>query len=421
MKGLKNYLSDFIDRAGGFIFFSTVISRLLSFLASWVALQLIPNKELGIVLFSWNIITFLTPLVGLGLHQSYIRYGAMTVSEKEKKALLKYVIKKGSLVSLGITFVVSIFSFFFNFNIEKTGYYLIYFSFIFLPLFLFEILKVKYRLFHQNKKHAFLEIIYNIILVLLITVLSCFLQEMGYIIALITAPTLSILLFIKELKTTKKEYKKPTFINLEFWKYGIFGSLSNVATMLLFAIDILLIGNLLKDAEQITVYKYVSLIPFSMLFLPRVFITTDFVSFTEKIADQKFIKNYIKNYLILFSLISFLFVTISYLFSKQLLSFFDISFIHYTDSFMILSIGICGVLILRGLFGNLLSSIGAIKANFYITAFALIINYIANSKLIPLYGITGAAITSALLMWFTGILSMILFFLKYNKNNTKHL
>ncbi len=417
MKGVKNYLSDFINRAGGFIFFSTILSRLLSFFASWVALQLIPNKELGIVLFSWNIITFLTPLVGLGLHQSYIRYGAMTVSEKEKKALLNYVIKKGSLVSLGITFVISMFGFFFNFNIEKTGYYLIYFSFIFLPLFLFEILKVKYRLFHQNKKYAFLEIIYNIILVLLITVLSYFLQEMGYITALITAPTLSILLFIKELKTNNKTYKKPTFINLEFWKYGIFGGLSNVATTLLFAIDILLIGNLLKDTEQITVYKYVSLIPFSMLFLPRVFITTDFVSFTEKITDQKFIKNYIKNYLILFSLISFLFVAISYLFSKQLLSFFDISFIHYTDSFMILSIGICGILILRGLFGNLLSSIGAVKANFYITVVALIINYITNSKLIPLYGITGAAITSALLMWFTGVLSMILFVLKYRKQH----
>ncbi len=402
-----------MNRSGGFIFFSTIISRLLSFLASWIALQLIPNKELGTVLFSWNIITFLIPLTGLGLHQSYIRYGALTTSKKEKSSLLNYVIKKGSWASLAITFILSCFGFFFNFNLEKTGTYLIYFSFIFLPLFLFEVLKIKYRLYHQNKKHAFLEIIYNCILVTLITILSAYFSETGYIIALIIAPTLSVLLFIRDVKTNKKEYKKPAFINLEFWKYGFFGSLSNVATMLLFAIDILLIGNILNNAEQVTTYRYLSLLPFSMLFLPRVFMTTDFVAFTEKIYDRSFIKNYIKNYLSLFFIICCLFVATSYLFSNQILSFFDSSFTNYSNSYLILSIGVCGILIFRGLFGNLLSSIGAVRINFYITLIALVINYFANSKLIPLYGIKGAAITSAILMWFTGILSMLLFIFKY--------
>ena len=67
-----------------------------------------------------------------------------------------------------------------------------------------------------------------------------------------------------------------------------------------FVIDILLIGYLLEDTEMITNYRYISLIPFSLLFLPRVFIATDFVTFTENIFQKKYIINYIKSYMLFF-------------------------------------------------------------------------------------------------------------------------
>ena len=62
-----------------------------------------------------------------------------------------------------------------------------------------------------------------------------------------------------------------------------FASLSNVVTQLLFVIDILLIGYLLNDSEMVTNYKYISLVPLSLLFLPRAFMNADFVAFTENI------------------------------------------------------------------------------------------------------------------------------------------
>jgi O-antigen/teichoic acid export membrane protein len=68
------------------------------------------------------------------------------------------------------------------------------------------------------------------------------------------------------------------------------------------------------------------------------------------------------------------------------------------------------------LFGNLLSSIGKIELNYYIISIAIVINIISNYYLIPLYGIKGAAITSAILMWFTGILSWLSFLYFFRKN-----
>ena len=84
----------------------------------------------------------------------------------------------------------------------------------------------------------------------------------------------------------------------------------------------------------------------------------------------------------------------------------------------VVAIFISGILILRGLFGNLLSSIGKSHINFVIILIAIGLNIILNYYLIPIYEIFGAAITSAILMWFTGIICMLFFFYYYNKQNS---
>ena len=123
-------------------------------------------------------------------------------------------------------------------------------------------------------------------------------------------------LFIKKFNISLGIKNSLEITNGSFWRYGFFGGLSSVVTQLLIIIDILLIGYLIDDPVAVTNYRYVSIIPFSLLFLPRVFITTDFVSFTEKIRDTRYINNYIKNYMIFFTLISFI-LLFSYIFGKD--------------------------------------------------------------------------------------------------------
>lgn len=414
MKSLKNHIHDFISRAGSYVFFAAIIARLLSFLASWIALQFIPNKELGIVLFAYNIIAFALPIGGFGLHQSLIRYGALLKSDQEKNSLFVYVFKKGIIASLGLIALIIGGSQCITFQFENTHLYVAGLSVIILPSFLFELIKIQFRLQHNNKKFAYAEIVYNITLVLSVSLLSYTYQEIGYALALFLTPVITVLFFIKKLHIDFKISQKLSILDFSFWKYGFFASLSNVVTQLLFVVDILLIGTLLNNAEMVTNYKYISLIPLSLLFLPRVFINTDFVTFTERIYNKEYIVNYIKNYMSLFTLISVVLCAFLGFFSKEFLSLFDPYFNQYNDSFVILVLGVCGILIFRGLFGNLLSSIGKAHVNFYITSVALFVNLISNYYLIPAYGIKGAAITSSMVMWGTGIVSAILFWKLYN-------
>lgn len=415
MQLLKNYIISFLSRSGSYVFMASISARILSFLASWVALKLISNDDLGVVLFAYNIIFFLIPISGFGLHQSLIRYGALQKTNEEKDSLFLYVLKKGTIASFVLVFLVTIISYFINFKFENTYLYLAILSFVIVPSFLFEIIRAQFRLQHNNKSFAYTEFVHSIILLLSVLLLSYFYKEMGYAIALLITPLLTSVIFYKKLNLSFKVKIKLSITDLAFWKYGFFASLSNVVTQLLFVIDILLIGYLIEDTEMITTYRYISLIPFSLLFLPRVFISTDFVAFTENIYNITYIKKYIKSYMTFFLIASILMCSFCWYFDSEILSILDDNFVQYSDTFLILMLGISGIYIFRGLFGNLLSSIGKAHVNYYIASFALVINIATNYYLIPKYGIKGAATTTAILMWLTGVISLISFWWLYKK------
>ena len=414
---IKNFIGGFISRSGNAIFISTILSRILSFVGSVVVLRLLDNKELGVILFAFSIIQFIIPIAGFGLHQSLLRYGALLKSNKEKEKLFSYVLKNGVIGSLILIIIVILVGWFIPFQFKKTFYYLSLLSTAILTNFLFELVKTQFRLQHKNILFAKAEFFQSFLLVVLIFTLTMYLEGLGYVIALISAPLLSAMLLVKKLKITFYFKSDLTITNLDFWKYGFFGGLSNVVTQLLFIIDIILIGELMSDPLLVTQYKYISIIPFSLLFLPRIFIAADFVTFTEKINQKEYIKKYIKSYMLFFSFLSIIIFSLSYVFSDSILLIFGEQYVKYSDSFLILIFGVTGIFILRGLFGNLLSSIGKMSVNYYIVSAALIINIISNYYLISSYGIKGAAITSCILMWFTGLLSWICFnYLYKNKD-----
>lgn len=413
---IKNFINGFVNRSGSAVFIATILSRGLSFVGSWIALKLLDNQELGVILFAFSIVQFIIPIGGFGLHQSLIRYGALLKSNDEKEKLFSYVLKNGILGSLILIALVAIIGRTISFQFENTYQYLCLLSVAILSHFIFELVKTQFRLQHKNKLFAQAEFWQNLLLVCLIFLLSTFFSGLGYMIALVSSPLIISLFLFKKLHIKFLQNHQLSITDLDFWKYGLFGGLSNVASQLLFVIDMLLIGYLITDPITITNYRYVSIIPFSLLFLPRVFIATDFVSLTEKIHQKKYIKDYIHSYVMFFSILSVAMVTFFYLFGHSMLTFFfGNDYGNYFDSFIILIVGIVGVYVFRGLFGNLLSSIGKTKTNYYITCFAIVINIISNYFLIPLYGIKGAAITTSLLMWFTGMVSWVCFSYFYKK------
>ena len=204
-KTVVNFLFSFSSRSGNYILIASIGSRLLSFLASWIALQIIPNKKLGVVIYAFQFILFISPIASLGLNQGLIRYGAFLKTIEDKNKLFSFVLKKGLLITSIFSLSIILFSFLVNFDTPETSYYLRILSLAFITQFLFEIFQIQLRLQKNNKLFAFTEFTYNIILVTLVFVLSHYLKELGYAIALILTPLLSFLFFIKNIKFSWKQ------------------------------------------------------------------------------------------------------------------------------------------------------------------------------------------------------------------------
>ncbi len=419
LNSIKKLLNGFFQRSGSIIFAAIVIARISNFLAYLIALRFIVKEELGVVIYTFSFVSFLIPMAGLGVQQSLVRYGALLKQKAQIEGLFMYVLKKGFWITIGLVSILLFLSSYYPFKYEKSSFYFKILIFSVLFHFLMALVKIYLRLHYKNKMYAYLEITYSFLFVGLVSVLSYFYSEIGYIIAIITTPLLTFLIFIFKMNVNFKKKERFNFINFEFWKYGFFAGLANVVPLFLFEIDTILIGNLLENPIENTYYKYITLIPFSLLFLPNVLMATDFVYFTERISNRKYILNYIKSYILIFSGVSFLLLIGAYFLGKIGLVFlFGKEYGNFIDTFLILMVGISGILILRTLFGNLLSSIGKASANFYIGLLALLVNVISNYYFIPKYGIKGAAITSAIIMWFTSILSLLLFFYYYSKTKT---
>lgn len=413
----KNIKSSFLSASGEFVLFATIISRLASFFGAWLALQLIDHDSLGQVIYAYQIIIFVVPFIGVGLHQGLLRYGAKLSKEGEKMEMFAVVIKKGFIGSLLLATILYLLSNFITTSMPASSYYLKVLSLVIPVSFLYEIIRTQFRILHQNKQFAFTEITYALLLILLIAILSTGYGAKGYAWAFVLAPVLSFAIWMPQLKRFGKGLNSSFKITGEIWRYGIYASLGSVTTQLLYVIDILLIGNLLLDSEQITIYKYLTLVPFSIIFLSQVFMTTHFVDITKNMHSKKYITDFIKKYHYLFFVICVLFLAVSWFLKDYILWLFDASFVQYSSTFMILCIGSAGILLVRGLYGNLLSALGFANFNFWISLVGLALNVFLNLKWIPIYGIHGAAMTSSIIMWVTAIVSMLSFYWLY-RNRT---
>jgi len=240
LNNIFQFIKDFSKNSGNYVFLATLISKLFSFGASWIAIQLIPNKELGAVIFAFQIISFIMPVSGFGLNQGLIRYGALLSFNKEKNSLFIYTLKKGLIISFMVMLIIMSVSFFIDFDLELTKPYLILLSLALLTHYLFDLIKIQFRLQKNNKTFAFIEVTYNVIYIILVFSLSWFFKELGYAIAIIITPLFSSILFINKLNLKQQNNQALKIINFKFWKYGFFASLSNVTTQLLISIDIIL-------------------------------------------------------------------------------------------------------------------------------------------------------------------------------------
>lgn len=349
--------------------------------------------------------------MGFGIFQSFSRYAPIEKSQLRKRQLFRFVLGRGLIASSILIGLIILFSGFLTFTLPNARFYLILLSFLIISLYVFEVIKNHYRIFNLNKVYAYIEISHSILLITLGFSLGYLWGGIGYILALILSPiiiSLYILIRYNLLVPTKTtNYSKKE--KRAFWSYGIYTSLGGLTSQLIFSVDILTIGFLIKDPTSVALYKAASLIPFSLLFIPNGFIKTDLVKITRESKNKTFLKDYSKNYMLLFLIVSIVVFLLLHFFSNQIMLLFGTEYKNSSSLITVFAIGIVGAFVLRTPFGNILTAVGWSKINTLIAITVLTLDVVLNIILVNRYGLIGAAYSTAILLWAAGILSYIAF------------
>jgi O-antigen/teichoic acid export membrane protein len=411
------FITSFLERKGGRIVFSSFFSKLITFIISVYIIRVIPKEEYGFLVYAITIIAFIAPFKGFGIYQGLLRYGSISKSQQLKKYYFNRILFKGLLFSSLLIVLLITLSPFIISNVKNSFLYLVILSFQLITLLIIDTISIYARLVGLNKLYADISNYNNLLLLAFAIPLTYLFGSWGYVASLIFAPLLYGFYLIYKLKlfTYNKELK-PQHSTKDFLSYGFYMSLGGMLSQLLFAVDVILIGNMVKNAEQIAQYKTSNIIPFSLLVLPVAIINTDFVQLAQKaISNKKQLWNYYVNYLKIMGVVCVFVLLLFYFFSNDMLRIFGKEYTNDNNLMFIFSIGVVGALLFRNPLGNILSVIGWPKVNALLSLIILIINVIAGVYFINLYGVMGAAYTTIALMWLSGLLSLGAFIYFLNK------
>lgn len=382
-------------------------------------MRMLPKSEYGYITYAVSILAFLIPFMGAGIHQGLIRYGSLSEGQSRKKQLFQLTLVKGLQISGILVVVLLLLTPFITRNLPEAAFYLSVLSFQLVGLLLFQFVGIYCRLVHLNRLFAKMENINNVLLVIFNIGLCYLFQGPGYVFSLVTIPFVVGLFFMYHLNLLQfnkiKNIELPAFN--KYIRYGMSVSIGGVLSQMLYAVDILLIGNLLKDSEMVAQYKAASILPFSLLFIPVAIITTDFIKLARAAKNDKpYLRNYYLNYLKLFTGISVIIFLLFYLFGDKLLSLFGKDYEGTPELLVVFAAGIVGGLLFRVPLGNMLSAIGWPHINALFSGIILILNLIGSYFMIQSHGLMGAAIVTSSLMWLSGLLSLGAFWWFLNKS-----
>lgn len=415
---LTDFIRGFFKRKGNVVFVASAVEKVAGLFFVIIATNFLKVEEYGAITYANTSLTFILPFIGFGIHQGLIRYGAISNSQQEKKVLFNIALQKGLRYSFILWLLIIIASPFVTSQLENAFVFLLILSIQIFSLYLLGIVKIYARLINRNTLYSKVVITNAISLVLSIFILTFYFKGIGYVLALVLAPLLVSIWFIYKLKLTNYNKLFITKYSVkELVIYGLQLSIANVFSQLLYAVDILLIGNILQSESLVAEYKIANVLPFSFLFLPLVVMTSDFVLLARKSTEDKgYIKKYYLNYLKIFSVISIGMVLFFYFFSENLYILFGDKYYQNNNLMFVFSVGVAGALLFRIPLGNMLSAFGWARVNLIVSIVSLITNIFLSYYLLEKYGIIGAAYATAFLMWFSGFLSLAAF-LKYLYGN----
>ena len=412
MKSFREFIQSFFQNSGHFVLISLLIAKICGFLLSLFIIRLLPTEEFGAITIVFSIFSVFATFSGMGSTQSLLRFGALENDISEKEKLSSYLFQKGFAYQMMLTVFFLLISVFYIQKLENALFIFLFFSIRLVGLFFNGHIQSEQRILGNNKAFANINNVVNLVGLVLTVILTYYFQISGYLLAMAFSPFLAMFWLKKSTFNKIKNIKTST---KEIWNYAFHTSGTAFLSDVLYALDILILGWLMSETE-VAQYKIAILIPANITFLSLSFMQSDFPILAKNFLNKNFLKNYIFNYYKFF--IPFCILTFGIVFWGK--NFFLHVFFKnkYTESpnLFVLFFGVFLMnILLRNLYGNLLSAIGKMRANTIVSALSLLVLIVLSLVLVKKLGVTGMVISQSCTLFFSGILLAFHFWNYYKK------
>ncbi|MEC5157364.1 oligosaccharide flippase family protein [Chryseobacterium sp. MP_3.2] len=407
MKSLRIFIAEFFNNKGQHVFLSLLIAKICAFLGALFVIRLLPESEFGTISIVASVFAIFAPFSGFGSQQSLLRFGSVSEGLQEKKALSKYLLLKGFTYQLLLSIIFLLISFFYVSKYEDIFYVFLLFSARLIGFYFLNHLQSEFRIFGNNRGFAKLTNTVNIAGLVLLFLLTYFFGLMGYLSAIAITPFLAFIYF------KKHNYKSISgsfnFTKKEIWNYGFHASGTAMLSDLLFSADILMLSFLL-DESAVANYKVALLIPANITFLALTFMQSDFPILAKNFQNKVYLRNYIHNYYKIFLPVAIGIFIVGSIFNDKIIHLFFSA--RYADNGLVFSVllgAFCLNMLLRNLYGNLLSAVGKMKVNTGVSLVTLALLIVFAGVLVKKFGVLGMAISLSSSMFIGGLLLMFAF------------
>ncbi|WP_418223340.1 polysaccharide biosynthesis C-terminal domain-containing protein [Clostridium isatidis] len=380
------------------IFSANFINKIIQFTTVLFLTQIISVSEYGSFTYAQNTMNFALLLEGLGVTSGILQYSSIAKESIEKYKFFGFGIKFGFVFNIVISIFLMGYAAWGPIAIESSRYYLFIMSFI--PLFsiAYNTIQAYLRSTLRNREYSRLTV-FNTVVYFLFTVSLSFIMGanglvIGIYIAYFSTVVLGLFLIRKDIKLFKLVSIKDRSIKIEFIKYSVVTVLSNAMSQLLYLLDTQLIGVFTGSEELLANYKIATTIPFNINFIPMSLMVFVYPYFASNKDNKKWVKEKLGNLVKALGILNLVISLGGIVLAKPVFSILFPKYMGSISCFRILMIGYFISGTFRIPFGNILASLGNVKANLINSIISGIANIILDVVLISKYGSIGAAIAS---------------------------
>ena len=405
------------------IFGATVINSLVTFVYGIFLVKIMSTYDYGVFSYVQNITNFAVVFCSMGANLGVLQFCSEKVNNEIKYGYCRFAVLMGCISSFLIAIIMIIYSLIDKSGMESLTTYIICFSILPLLYFFKDWLTTNLRWQLKNVQYGNVMNMHSVANAVFAIAGAMLYGIYGVIIGIYMAYLCSIILgmwylrndlpYIISAKFPKKSAIYP------FLKYSVTMCVVNAMISVLFTVDLFVIGNIVKDAEAVALYRTASVIPFALNMVPNSVMTFVYPHFARHCSERDWLKKNIKILYVANGVINILIGIVLYIAAPVLINvFFGTRYSNAVPIFRILLFSYIVSSCLRTPSANLFGILRKTKTAFFVSAGTLVLSICMSTALVTKYGIVGAAYGSVCTFGIVGIISIfILLYEIYFKKN----